>query len=163
MFATRFRNAALAFAGALVVATTLMTGVAAAAPVPAANTASAEAASAQPKLDPRVADLQVIRTDQGGTGALGQRAWASFLVKNNGPHSMTFNLSTSVTKRLMINDSYSKVVTNNTMSLASGASKPIDLKCDVDFLHECYYFIVQANQISGTDPNMQNNGADFAP
>ena len=158
MFSIRFRNVALALAGAALAATSLMTPVLAATPSPHMTVEDST------RFTVPVTDIQVTRVAAVGTGGAGERAWATFEVKNIGQQPMTFELATSWTSRRIADDSYHPHPANQNMTLAAGDAKQVTLRCDLpNAQYECYYFIAQARNLKGLDSNMSNNGADFQP
>jgi len=157
VFASRIRKTALALSGAALLATSLMT------PVVAAASPMTAAAQSSRAIVP-VSDIRVTRLEAVGTGNPGERAFATFEVKNIGQQPMTFELHRDWASRNLVDGSYQQHPVNQNMTLAAGAAEKVTVNCDLpNAQFECYYLIVQARHLKGLDTNMQNNGADFAP
>ena len=163
MFAVRLRNAFLALAGAAIIASTLMTGVASADAtdnVPLPN--GGPGVTPKPHFTLPVTDIEVKRIAQGGSGAPGERAFATFRVKNIGSDAMTFDVTSSWSKRRIADDTYYPVTNKETVSMQPGQSKDVTMSCNVpNTQYECYYFVVTVNHFLGIDQNISNNGAAY--
>jgi hypothetical protein len=149
MFTAHVRKVALAFAGAVVVASTLLTSAAAAAPKPPGTP---------------INDVQVTILERSGSGQRGERGYARFEVKNVGDQQMTFTLRSAWSKQNPFTDQYFPTTVDQVMTLNPGDAKPIELHCDPKNSNfRCYTYIVLAFNFDKTDANINNNGAQWTP
>jgi hypothetical protein len=153
MFITRFRNAALALAGALIVTTTLMTPVAAAAPaVSLTAPASAETRGIQHDFNLSRADIKVQGLNVTGSGG---SVTYTFRVTNDGPDPMSFRMRTTSYARPA--GSSQMIPTDRTLigALQKGAHQDVTVTCST--AHICYSAHLFVDHVNGIDTDMTNN------
>jgi hypothetical protein len=153
MFAHRIRNAALALAGAVLIATSLMTSAAAAAPAESRpSPSSAETIAAQPKVDIPRADGSVILTKIELAGL----PKYTFTVANNGPERAAFKVDVSATYRECNNCDTKSDRIQETVTLNANTMKEYQVECKATMVTLCQNAYGEV-KVTGVDPYPNNN------
>jgi hypothetical protein len=160
MFASRFRKATLSLAGAALVATSLMTSIAAAAPADSLPSSADvdSTVAAKPYIKLPLADLSV--TPLGLThDATFQNVEYRFRVANNGPDRLTFRVEKKALWAYngQPNGTQDQSAINYVRS--GGESFEVVVHCALsgDPSHYCNGADVKVTPVNGLDNNMANN------
>jgi hypothetical protein len=165
VFSARFHNAALAFAGALVVATTLMTTAASASSessppveadvvtIPLANT-STESVSGLPILDLPRTDVRVEGL-WAQTNPQNGHVTYLFRVKNEGPDGIKFNVKTRSYYHYVGDSKMYDIEKNQEMTLFNGQHEDVSVICNNG--HVCHSAHLWVDRLIGFDTDTSNN------
>jgi hypothetical protein len=158
MFAIRIPNAALALAGAALVATTLMTTIASAAPAESLpRPADGEAVAADLQLDWPHADIAVVALSQSGP-VYSQEF--TFRVTNFGPEAAYVHMRKIAVMTAGNGNSSPKISTHGRV-LQPGQSEVVKVHCEPPDGGKCFGAEV-STMFRGTDPYPGNNAAGMA-
>jgi hypothetical protein len=153
MFAKRFPNAALALAGAALVATSLMSSVAMAAPSESQTSpASTGTVAAQPKVDIPRADASILLTK---IELVGMPKY-TFTVANNGPERAAFKVDVSATYRECNNCDTKSDRIQETVTLNANTMKEYQVECKATMVTLCQNAYGEV-KVTGVDPYPNNN------
>jgi hypothetical protein len=161
MFTTRVRKTALSLAGAAIVATSLMTSIAAAAPVESLPLPpAAESVAAKPRIDIPVADLSVTPLSLSHDAAY-QNVHYRFRIANNGPDRMTFKYQMKAYWLASGQPNGTQDGGTYTVTKNSGEYIDVDMFCQIggDPSHTCGAGEVTVTSINSLDNNTSNNSA----
>ena len=153
MFANQIRNAALALAGAALVATSLMSSVAEAAPSERQpSPASAGTVAAQPKVDIPRADASILLTK---IEVVGMPKY-TFTVANNGPERASVKVKVSATYRECNNCDQKLDRIEETVTLNAHTMKEYQVECKATMVTLCQSAFGEVTVV-GVDPYPNNN------
>jgi hypothetical protein len=164
MFISRVRKATLSLAGAAIVATSLLTTVAAAAPADSLlQPVASESVAAKPRIDIPVADLSVAPLSLSADATF-QHVHYRFRIANNGPDKMTFKYQMKAYWSASGQPNGTQDGGTYTVSKNPGETLDVDMFCQIegDPSHTCNGGEVKVTPINSLDSNTGNNVA-FMP
>jgi hypothetical protein len=153
MFANRIRNAALALAGAALIATSLMSSVAVAAPADSLPLpASAETVAVQPVVNlPRAdADVSLSKIELSGLPKY------TYTVANHGPEAAGFKVKIVASYRNCSGCDIQQDRIEETVTFNPNTSKEYHVECKADMVLHCLNVYGEA-KVVGLDPYSNNN------
>ncbi|HZO31058.1 MAG TPA: hypothetical protein VFH48_34250 [Chloroflexota bacterium] len=153
MFVNRIRTAALALAGVALIATSLMSSVALAAPAESQpSPARTETVAAQPKVDIPRADGSIILSK---IELVGMPKY-TFTVANSGPERASFKILVDAAYRECNGCDLKSDRIEETVTLSANSSKEYQVACKATMITLCQSVFGEV-KVVGVDPYPNNN------